>query len=141
MRHRKLYRSRKNCINKFLLQQGNVFQTFLLWFCLFFCDFFRSTEVCFFQCISYSRVFRFEHIYKCSTRSLLFGYMIQLNKSCVVEINNSKQKSGARLFTLAVDCWQVIILTFAVHGIKLIHGWNLAKWLKSHIVLFVALLI
>jgi hypothetical protein len=71
-------------------------------FCLFFFYFFRSTEACFSQCISYSRVFRFEHIYKCSTWSLLFWDMIELNKCCVVEINNSKQKSGARLLTLTV---------------------------------------
>jgi hypothetical protein len=73
-----------------------------IWFCSFFCYFFRSTEVCFSQCISYSRVFRFEHIYKCSTWSLLFGDMIELNKCCVVEINNSKQKSGARLLTSTI---------------------------------------
>jgi hypothetical protein len=36
---------------------------------------------------------------------------------------------------------QVIIITFAVHGINLIHGWNLAKWLKSRIFLFVVLII
>jgi hypothetical protein len=102
MRYRKLYKSRKSCVNKSLLQQKNVFQTFLLWFCSFFCYFFRSTEVCFSQCISYSRVFRFEHIYKCSTWSLLFGDMIELNKCYVVEINNWKQKSGARLLTSTV---------------------------------------
>ncbi len=28
--------------------------------------------------------------------------MIEVNKCCVVEINNSKQKSGARLLTLTV---------------------------------------
>ncbi len=42
-------------------------------------------------------------IYKCSTRSLLFGDMIELNKCCAVEINNSKQRSGARLLTLTVS--------------------------------------
>jgi hypothetical protein len=71
-------------------------------FCSFFCYFFRNTEVCFSQCISYSRVFRFEHTYICSTWSLLFGDMIELNKCCVVEINNWKQKSGARLLTSTV---------------------------------------
>jgi hypothetical protein len=30
--------------------------------------------------------------------------MIELNKCCVVEINNSKQKSGARLLTSTVPC-------------------------------------
>ncbi len=72
-------------------------------FCSFFCYCFRSTNVCFSQCISYSRIFRFEHIYKCNTWSILFGDMIKLNKCCVVEINNWKQKSGARLLTLTVS--------------------------------------
>ncbi len=102
MRRRKLY---KSYINKFLLQNRKVkkvFQTFLLSFCLFLCSCFRSTEVCFSYCVSYSRVFQIEKLYIYSTRPLLSKYIVELNQYCVVLIYDSKHKSGARLLTPTV---------------------------------------
>jgi hypothetical protein len=96
--------SGKHCINKFLLQQKkrlpNIF-TMILSF--FFVIFFEVLKFVFLNVFHIQGFFVLNiYIYKCSTWSLLFGYMIELNKCYVVEINNSKQKKWCETFDL--DC-------------------------------------
>jgi len=75
---------------------------FVLSICLFLCHFFRRTVDCFAYFILNSESFRMEQVYIDSARSPLQEYIIKLNQHCLVQMEDSRYKSGAKLMTSTV---------------------------------------